>query len=139
MLRVDVIGNLGSDPQVTFSQKGNELVQLNVAVNQVHTDPNGQREESTQWFRVRAMNNLVERAKALAKGNRVYVTGRCDIGHYVSRDGEQRTSFDVWADEITSLTPRTSSNDGRALPATANSGAARAADDTYEPDGDLPF
>jgi single-strand DNA-binding protein len=136
MLRVDLIGNLGGDPQVTFSQKGNELVQLNIAVNQVRTDPNGQRQESTEWFRVRAMNNLVERAKTLAKGNRVYVTGRCDIGHYVSRDGEQRTSYDVWADEITSLSPRMS-DDGRAMPATAKSGAGR--EDTYDEEGDLPF
>jgi single-strand DNA-binding protein len=136
MLRVDLIGNLGGDPQVTFSQKGNELVQLNIAVNQVRTDPNGQRQESTEWFRVRAMNNLVDRAKALAKGNRVFVTGRCDIGHYVSRDGEQRTSYDVWADEITSLSPRIS-DDGRAMPATAKSGVGR--EDTYDEEGDLPF
>jgi single-strand DNA-binding protein len=136
MLRVDLIGNLGGDPQVTFSQKGNELVQLNVAVNQVRTDPNGQRQESTEWFRVRAMNNLVERAKALAKGNRVFVTGRCDIGHYVSRDGEQRTSYDVWADEITSLSPRMS-DDGRAMPATAKSGGG--GEDTYDEEGEIPF
>jgi single-strand DNA-binding protein len=138
MLRVDVIGNLGGDPQVTVSQKGNEQVVLNVAVNQVRTDQTGERRESTEWFRVRAMNNLVERAKALAKGNRVFVAGRCDIGHYVSRDGEQRTSFDVWADEITSLTPRPQTEDGRSTPALARSGVSRS-DDGYEPDTDLPF
>jgi single-strand DNA-binding protein len=137
MLRIDVIGNLGGDPQVTVSQKGNEQVLLNVAVNQVRTDQNGERRESTEWFRVRAMNNLFERARTLAKGNRVFVAGRCDIGHYVSRDGEPRTSFDVWADEITSLTPRPQ-EDGRPMPATAKSGAGRS-DDGYEPDTDLPF
>ena len=136
MLRVDVIGNLGGDPQVTVSQKGNEQVLLNVAVNQVRIDQNGQRQESTEWFRVRAMNNLLERAKVLAKGNRVFVTGRCDIGHYVSRDGEQRTSYDVWADEITSLSPRIS-DDGRAMPATAKSGTGR--EETYDEEGEIPF
>jgi single-strand DNA-binding protein len=138
MLRVDVIGNLGADPQVNLSQKGNEFVLLSIAVNQVHIDQNGERQESTEWFRVRAMNNLRERAKALVKGNRVFVAGRCDIGHYVSRDGEQRTSFDVWADEITNLTPRTQAEDGRSAPASARSGAGRS-DDGYEPDTDLPF
>jgi single-strand DNA-binding protein len=138
MLRVDVIGNLGGDPQVTVSQRGNEQVLLNVAVNQVRTEQNGERRESTEWFRVRAMNNLVERARVLAKGNRVFVTGRCDIGHYVSRDGEQRTSYDVWADEITSLTPRPQAEDGRSMPATTKTGAGRS-DDGYEPDTDLPF
>jgi single-strand DNA-binding protein len=113
MLRVNVIGNLGGDAQVTFTQKGNELALLNVAVNQVRIDPNGERHESTEWFRVRAMNNLVDRAKTLAKGNRAFVARRCDIGHYLSRDGEQRTSFDVWADEITNLTPRAQTEDGR--------------------------
>jgi single-strand DNA-binding protein len=89
MLRVDVSGNLGSGPQVNVSQKNREFVLLSIAVNQVRIDQNGQRQESTEWFRVRAMNNLLERAKALAKGNRVFVTGRCDICHHVSRDGEQ--------------------------------------------------
>ena len=138
MLRIQFIGHLGTDVDMRYSQKGTPVATARVAVNQVRTDQNGERKESTEWFRVRAMNNLVERARALAKGNRVFVTGRCDIGHYVSRDGEQRTSYDVWADEITSLTPRPQAEDGRPMPATAKTGAGRS-DDGYEPDTDLSF
>ena len=103
MLRVTLMGNLGSDPEVRQSQKVLAVAMASVAVNQVRSRPNGEREESTEWFRVRAMGRLVEIMQRLAKGTRVLVVGRLDIGHYQSSDGERRTSFDVWADDIVAL------------------------------------
>jgi single-strand DNA-binding protein len=109
-----------------------------VAINQRRRTDDGQWEDApAEWFRVRAMGPQLERARNLSKGDRVFVAGRLDIGHYTSRDGESRTSFDVWADEVTSLTPRTSGDDGRAMPATTKSGGGR--DDTYDDGADLPF
>jgi single stranded DNA-binding protein len=77
-----------------------------VAVNQVRTGPDGERQESTEWFRVRATGRSGDYALRLGKGTRVFVTGRLDIGHYQSRDGETRTGFDVWADEVQSMASR---------------------------------
>jgi single-strand DNA-binding protein len=139
MLRVDVIGNLGGDPHVTVTQKGKELVQLSVAVNQVRTDQNGQRQETTQWLRIRAMNNQAERAKTLTRGSRVFVAGRLDISHYTSRDGEPKTGYDVWADEIANLTPRPPAEDGREPSGVAATGGSARDAAVYDPEGDLPF
>ena len=121
MLRVSLIGNLGADPEVRFTQKGTQLVTFRVAVNQIRTGPDGERQESTEWFRVRAANRMVEFVQRLTKGTRVLVIGRLDIGRYQSRDGETRTSYDVWADEVQSMSGRSMA----ASPTDARTGGRR--------------
>jgi len=106
MLRVTLLGNLGADPEARFSAKGSQIVSFRVAVNQVRTGPDGERQENTEWFRVRAMGRQGEFAQRLGKGSRVLVIGRLDIGQYTGRDGESRISYDVWADEIQSMSAR---------------------------------
>ncbi len=103
MLRVSLLGNLGADPEVRFNAKGSAVVSFRVAVNQVRTGPDGERQENTEWFRVRVMGRQAEFAQRLGKGSKVVVFGRLDISHYTSRDGEARTGFDVWADEVQSM------------------------------------
>src|SRR5215210_48132 len=113
MLNVTLIGNLGTDPTVGATQRGTSMASLRVAVNQSRTDTTtGERVESTEWFRVRAMGRLVEVAQRLSKGARVLVIGRLDIGHYHSSEGEPRVSYDIWADELVSFSPRTDAGGG---------------------------
>jgi single-strand DNA-binding protein len=108
MLNLTLVGNLGTDPTVGATQKGTPIATLRVAVNQFRTDTTtGERTESTEWFRIRAMGRLVDLAERLAKGTRVLVIGRLDIGHYQSSEGDARTSYDVWADEIVPFGVRT--------------------------------
>jgi single-strand DNA-binding protein len=106
MLRVTLLGNLGADPEVRFSAKGTQIVSFNVAVNQVRTGPDGERQENTEWFRIRVAGRQSDFAQRLTKGNRVLVIGRLDIGHYTSKQNEPRTSFDVWAEEVQSVSAR---------------------------------
>ena len=96
MLRVSLLGNLGAEPETRTSQKGAQVTTFRVAVDQLRTDADGERQESTEWFRVRAMGRLAESTQRLAKGGRVLVVGRLDITHYQSRDGEPRVGFDIW-------------------------------------------
>ena len=103
MLRVTLLGNLGADPEVRYTSKGSTMATLRVAVNQIRQGPDGERQENTEWFRVKAMGRLAEFAQRLSKGSKVLVVGRLDIGKYQSREGETRTSFDVWADEVQSM------------------------------------
>ena len=60
MLRVSLIGNLGVEPETRYNQKGSQITTFRVAVNQLRTDADGERQESTEWFRVRAMGRLAE-------------------------------------------------------------------------------
>src|SRR6266851_5150837 len=112
MLHLTLVGNLGADPEVGTTQKGTPVATMRVAVNRSRTDSTtGERIENAEWFRVRAVGRLVDLAQQLTKGTRVVVIGRLDIGHYLTSEGEPRVSYDVWADEIASVSPR---NDGRA-------------------------
>jgi single-strand DNA-binding protein len=111
MLRVSLLGNLGADPEVRYNSKGTPMVTFRVAVNQVRTGPDGERQENTEWFRVRVGGRMVDFAQRLGKGSRVLVFGRLDIGHYQSREGDTRTSFDVWADDIQSVGARLMPNE----------------------------
>jgi single-strand DNA-binding protein len=115
MLRVSLVGNLGADPEVKYSQKGTQIVSFRVAVNQVRTGPDGERQENTEWFRIRVANRMAEYVQRLTKGTRVLVIGRLDISHYTSKDGEPRTGFDVWADEVQSLVGRSPGGDADGL------------------------
>jgi single-strand DNA-binding protein len=107
MLRVTLLGNLGADPETRYTQKGTQIVSFRVAVNQVRTGPDGERQENTEWFRVKVSGRQGEFVQRLSKGTRVLVLGRLDIGHFQSRDGETKTSFDVWADDVQAMSART--------------------------------
>src|SRR5918911_195114 len=106
MLRVTLLGNLGADPEVRYTSKGSAMASFRVAVNQVRTGPDGERQETTEWFRVRAMGRLADAAQRLSKGTRVFVAGRLDISHFQSRDGEARVSYEIWADEVVNVSGR---------------------------------
>jgi single-strand DNA-binding protein len=127
MLRVTLLGNLGADPEVRFTQKGSQFVQFRVAVNQVRTGADGERQENTEWFRVRVSGRQQDFAQRLTKGSRVLVIGKLDISHYQSRDGEARVSYDVWADDVQIVGARTYGGDGEGSELDADAGAEPAA------------
>jgi len=112
MLRVTLLGNLGGDPEIRYSAKGTQIASFSVAVNQVRTGPDGERQENTEWFRVRVIGRQVEYVQRLTKGTRVMVIGRLDISHYQGKDGQPRTGFDVWSDEVQAMSSRSMGMEG---------------------------
>jgi single-strand DNA-binding protein len=138
MLRVTVLGNLGADATLRYSQKKTAIAQFRIAVNQVRTGADGERDESTEWVRVNAAGRQAEYASRLLKGQRVLVVGRLQITHFQRRDGSEGTGFDVWADEVINISGRGGGS------ATEDTGIAereiptRAANNRIE-DDDLPF
>ncbi len=136
MLRVTVLGNLGSDAELRYSTKGAPIAGFRVAVNQVRTSANGEREESTEWFRINVAGRQADFAVHLQKGQRVLAIGRLQISHFQRKDGTQGTGFDVWADEVQNLSarPAAEGEDGRAL---VGAGVGDLADEPL--DADLPF
>jgi single-strand DNA-binding protein len=125
MLNLTLVGNLGADATVGATRRGTPIATLSVAVNQARTDTTtGERTETAEWFRVRAMGRLVDLAQRLTMGTRVLVIGRLDIGHYQSRESEARVSYDVWADELVPFNPR---------PDTVGSAGGRRENDQTQP------
>ena len=126
MLRVSLLGNMGGEPEVRYTAKGTQLVTFSVAVNQVRNGPDGERQENTEWFRIKVANRQGEFVQRLTKGTRVLVIGRLDIGHFQGRDGTMRTSFDVWSDEVQVMS-------ARGAPVDADNGLLEADSESAEP------
>jgi single-strand DNA-binding protein len=139
MLRVTVMGNLGSDAELRFSANDRQIAQFRIAVNQVRTDAAGQRQESTEWFRINVAGRQAEYASRLQKGQRVLVDGRLQITRFQRQDGSPGVGFDVWADELQNVTGRSidiPTENGRAVGAAAASIADEPQADVLD---DLPF
>jgi single-strand DNA-binding protein len=77
MQKVMLIGNLGRDPEVKYSQQGTAIAQFSLATTERWKDKDGEPQEHTEWFAVKAFNRLAEIAgEHLHKGSRIYVEGR---------------------------------------------------------------
>ena len=101
MLRASVIGNLGGDPELRYTQKGEMVATISVAVNQRKRLPGSEEwKESTEWFRIRCTGWRAELAQKLGKGQRVFVCGRLEINEFQRRDGSPGVAYDIWADEL---------------------------------------
>src|SRR5215218_3275797 len=116
--KVTVIGNLGGDPETRYTPSGKMNVRFSVATNRRFTDQSGQQQERTSWFRVTAWGGLAEsldrlaQAGALSKGKQVFVEGRLDANEYRDQQGQNRTSLDVFANEVLLLGSRADSDGG---------------------------
>jgi single-strand DNA-binding protein len=118
LCNITLIGNLGRDPETRYTPNGRMNVQFTMAVSRNWTDQGGQRQESTQWFRVTAWGRLAEtldnlsQQQALAKGKQVFVSGRFEAREYQDQNGQTRTSLDVNADQLLLLGSRADSELG---------------------------
>lgn len=132
MLRVQFIGHLGADAEQRPSARGPLVTSLRVAVNQRRQRPDGEMEETATWFSVRAMGAVGERAAELGRGQRVLVIGRLDVRPYQRSDGAPSVAYDVWADDVLGLNPRSAQDSSEAL-------AAGVAGPSAADSSDLPF
>lgn len=146
MLKAILIGNLGSDPESRYTQTGKQIVQFSVAVNERRpTKDSGEWLDYTTWCRVKVMGRQAEWAAELTKGARVQVIGNLSEHPYIARDGEGRAGLEVFADEVTNLSPRdggqvrdTRGDRDQPEPVGVTASRTVAADNLGE-DGDLPF
>ena len=99
-----IIGNLGRDPEMRYTQGGQAVTQFTVAVNRNYKDAGGEWKEETEWFRVVAWGPLAERsAEYLRKGRKVYVEGRLQTRNWEDKDGQKRYTTELIASAVTAL------------------------------------
>lgn len=104
MQKIVVCGNLTADPETRATQSGVTVCSFTVAVNRRFADKDGERQ--TDFFRINAWRQLGEVcAKHLAKGKKVAVVGELQARIYDAKNGQQRLSLDVSADEVEFLSP----------------------------------
>ena len=98
--KVILVGNLGNDPDVKYTQGGMAITTLSVATTSVRKDRDGNQQEKTEWHRVKLFGKTAEVAgEYLKKGRQVYIEGRLEYGSY-EKDGVKHYTTDIVADEM---------------------------------------
>lgn len=105
--RVLLIGNLGADADVRTTAAGGTIASLSVATSESWKDKeSGETKERTEWHRVKCFGKLGEIMAELAKkGRQVFVEGQIRTEKYTDKEGVERTSFEIVADEVKLLGP----------------------------------
>jgi single-strand DNA-binding protein len=103
-----IIGNVGRDPEMRYTQSGVAVCSFSVAVNRTWTDRNtNEKREKTTWFKVSAWRQLAETANQyVKKGMQVMVAGEIDASAYTGQDGSPRATLDLTARDIRFLGSR---------------------------------
>jgi single-strand DNA-binding protein len=136
MNKIMLIGNLGKDPEMSYTQSGTAVTRFTLAVNRYVKGQSGERKEETEWFNVVAWNQLAETcSNFLRKGQKVYVEGRVQQRKYTDRSGVERNAFDVVINEMEMLTPKSQA----AAPAATSGSDAFLGDDSLGDLDDHPF
>jgi single-strand DNA-binding protein len=133
--KIMLIGNLGRDPEMSYTPGGSAVAKFSVAVSRRWTDKqSGERKEETQWFNVVAWERLAETCNQyLRKGSKVYLEGRMVSRKYTDKQGVERTVWDVVLSDMQMLDAKDTSGGG--------AGGSGARGDEYgdaTPD-DIPF
>ncbi|MBN1562957.1 MAG: single-stranded DNA-binding protein [Anaerolineae bacterium] len=97
-----IIGNVGREPEMRYTQSGVAVCDFSVAVSRNWTDRNtNERREETTWFKVSAWRGLAETVNQYVhKGMQIMVAGRVTASAYIGQDGEARASLEITAQDI---------------------------------------
>jgi single-strand DNA-binding protein len=99
--KVILIGNLGSDPEVRYTQSGQAVAHFNIATTDAWTDKNGQTQERTEWHRIVVWAKQAENcAKYLSKGRQVYLEGRLQTRDWQDKEGNKRQTTEIVANDV---------------------------------------
>lgn len=102
---ITLIGNLGQDPEVKFTQSGMAVCNLRLAVSE-NRKVNGEYTDVTEWFNVTVFGKSAESiGQYLNKGSKLYVQGRGQSRTYEKKDGSQGYAFEVVANRTVFLDP----------------------------------
>lgn len=103
--KVILIGNLGADPDTRYTGSGTPICTLSLATSESWTDKQtGQKQERTEWHRVKVFGKLAEICQEyLKKGRQVYIEGSLRTDKYTGKDGIERYSTDIIANNMQML------------------------------------
>ncbi|MBX9784422.1 MAG: single-stranded DNA-binding protein [Chitinophagaceae bacterium] len=99
--KVQLIGNLGTNPEVKTFDGGKKIASFSIATNESYRNAKGEKITDTQWHRVVAWGKVAEIAeKYLAKGKEVALEGKLINRNYTDKDGVKKYITEVQASEI---------------------------------------
>ena len=147
--KVVLIGNLGADPETRYMPSGDAVTNIRIATSESWKDKDsGEQKERTEWHRVALFRRLAEvAAEYLRKGSQVYIEGRIRTRKWQDRDGNDRYTTEIVANEMQMLGGRSESGGANrsADSSTKEPTATKEPAATNEPapavdfDDDIPF
>jgi len=117
--KVILIGRLGADPDIRYTQTGMPVVRFNLATDERVRVAEGNWEDRTEWHRIVVFGKVAENcANYLSKGRLVYVEGRLRTNQWEDAQGVKRSTTEIVASDVGFL------DRGREAPASVESGYA---------------
>lgn len=105
--RATLIGRLGKDPEVRYMPGGEAIANITLATSENWKDKSGEKQERTEWHRVSMFGRLGEIAgEYLKKGSLVYIEGRIQTRKWQDKDGQDRYTTEIVANEMKMLGPK---------------------------------
>ena len=102
--KVQLIGNLGQDPEIVNMDNGNKLAKFSIATTETYKNAQGERVDDTQWHNVVAWGKTAEIVENyLTKGKQVAVEGKLTHRSYETKEGEKRYITEVRCNELLML------------------------------------
>ena len=144
--RVILIGNLGRDPEIRYTQGGEPIANFSLATNEAWTDRSGQKQERTEWHRVEVFGKTAQVVRDYcSKGKQVYIEGSIHYEEWQDKDGNKRNTTKIHIGGPNSrlvLLGQRGEGGGGGGPRPAGGGAAEGAPeggDFQVSDDDVPF
>ncbi len=135
MNKIMLIGNLGRDPEMSYTTSGKAVTRFSLAVNRNTKTQSGERQEETEWFNIIFFDRLAEISNQyLKKGQKVFIEGRLTTRKYTDKTGIERTAVEVIANDMEMLTPK-----GQSGPGSSSGGYLHETDDSLGDLDDHPF
>lgn len=112
--RVTIIGNLGVDPEVRYTQSGKPVANLSVATSEKWKDKqSGELREETEWHRLVCYQRLAEIAgEFLRKGSKVYIEGKIKTRKWQGQDGKDNYTTEIIVNDLQMLDSRQAKQQG---------------------------
>lgn len=109
-----VLGNLGRDPEVRYTQGGQAVANFSVATSESWTDKaTGNKQEKTEWHKIVVWGKVAELCgQYLAKGRKVYVEGRLQTREWTDKEGKKNYTTEIVANQVVFLGSRDDANRG---------------------------
>lgn len=109
--KVILVGNCGKDPEIRYMPNGEAVANFSIATTDNWKDKNGQRQERTEWHNIVIYRKLAEIAgEYLKKGRPVYIEGRLQTRKWQTKEGQDRYTTEIIAEQMQLLGGRDSSN-----------------------------
>jgi len=142
--KVIIVGNLGGDPETRYMPSGSAVTNITVATNESWKDKQtGEQKDRTEWHKVAMFNRLAEvAAEYLRKGSQVYIEGKLRTRKWQDKNGQDRWTTEIVADEMQMLGGRGGGGGGSASMSSGQDSGPPSASPQAGPDDfddDIPF